>query len=140
MKNKLIISILVIAGIIVFTSQGCKNDDTPETMDFIIKVDSIVHVDTIDTPTPENPFEVLFYGKVGDNECFAFSEFKPVFGLNEITVTLIGEETLRNDCTGDTVYLNGLGAGFYDLTAGDWTINVIQPDGGTPIESDFYVK
>ena len=137
MKINLIISILIITGIIVFTSQGCKKDNTPETKNFIIKVDSIVHADTMDSTAV---LEVLFYGKIGDNECFTFSEFKPVFGLNKITVTVMGEETLKNDCSGGPIYLDGKGVGFYDLTKGDWTINVLQPAGETPIESDFYVK
>ena len=137
MKINLIISILIISGIIVFTSQGCKKDDTPETEDFIINIDSIMHADTVDST---DVFEVLFYGKVGDNECFAFSEFKPVFGLNEITVTVLGKETIKNDCSGGPVYLDGKGVGFYDLTVGNWTINVLQPEGETPIVSDFYVK
>ena len=55
-----------------------------------------MHADTVDST---DVFEVLFYGKVGDNECFAFSEFKPVFGLNEITVTVMGKETIKNDCS-----------------------------------------
>jgi len=137
MKINLIISILIITGIIVFTSQGCKKDNSPETKDFIINVDSIVHADTIDSTAV---LEVFFYGKIGDNECFAFKEFTPVFGLNKITVTVVGEETLKNDCSGGPVYLDGKGVGFYDLTKGNWTINVIEPEGGTPIESDFYVK
>lgn len=137
MKSKFIISILVITGIFLISNQGCKKDDTPETRDFIIKVDSISHSDTISSA---DAFEVLFYGKVGDNNCFTFKEFQPAFGADFINITLYGTETIKNDCSGDPVYLNGQGAAFTDLTPGEWTLNVLQPSGITPIVSKVYVE
>lgn len=137
MKSKIIISILAITAILLITSQGCKKDDTPDTIDFIIKVDSISHADTINSA---DAFEVLFYGKIGDNVCFAFKEFAPAFGANFINVTLYGTETIKNDCSGGPVNLDGKGAAFTDMTPGEWTLNVLQPNGITPIESKVYVK
>jgi hypothetical protein len=137
MKSRFIISILFITGIIAFTSQGCNKEDRPDTKDFIIKVDSISHADTINSG---DEFEVLFYGKIGDNNCFAFKEFAPAFGADFINVTLYGTETIKNDCSGSPVYVDGNIAAFYDMTPGEWTLYVLQPDGITPIESIVYVK
>jgi len=137
MKSKIIISVLVIAGFFLILNQGCKKDDTPETRDFIILVDSISHADTISSA---DAFEVLFYGKVGENDCFAFKEFQPAFGADFINITLYGTETIRNDCSGGPVFLNGQGAAFTDLTPGEWTLNVLQPSGITSIVSKVYVE
>jgi hypothetical protein len=137
MKSKIIISILFIASIILFSSQGCKKDDDPDTVQFTIKVDSISHPDTINS---NDLFEVDFFGKIGDNECFQFSEFSPAFGADFINITVYGAETIRNDCAGGPVYLDGRGASFSDMTQGEWSINVFQPAGVAPIVSKVYVK
>jgi hypothetical protein len=137
MKSRFIISILVIIGVIMISNQGCNKDDSPDTVEYIIKVDSIVHPDTINS---SDLFEVNFYGKVGDNDCFEFTKFSPAFGADFINVTLYGTETIKNDCAGGPVYLNGQGASFADMTPGEWTLNVFQPEGVPPIESKVYVK
>ena len=137
MKSNIIISVLLIAGVILISNQGCKKDDSPDTIDFIIKVDSISHADTIFST---DLFEVDFYGKIGDNECFTFSSFLPAFGADFINVTVYGTETIRNDCAGGPVYLDGKGASFSEMTPGEWTLNVLQPAGIAPIVSKVYVK
>jgi hypothetical protein len=137
MKSSFIISILVIIGVIMISNQGCKKDDSPNTKDFIIKVDSIQHADTIFST---DLFEVDFFGKIGDNDCFAFSQFSPAFGADFINITVYGTETIKNDCAGGPVYLNGQGASFSDMTPGEWTLNIFQPEGVSPIESKVYVK
>lgn len=137
MKSRIIISILFAFSLVAIMNQGCKKDDTPDTSEYIIKVDSIVHLDTINAL---DLFEVNFYGKVGDNDCFEFTKFSPAFGADFINITLYGTETIKNDCAGGPVYLDGQGASFSDLTAGMWTLNVFQPYGIPPIESTVYVK
>ena len=137
MKSSIIISVLLITSIILFSSLGCKKNDDPDTVQFIIKVDSISHADTINST---DLLEVDFFGKIGDNECFQFSEFSPAFGADFINITVYGTETIRNDCGGGPVYLDGKGASFSDMTQGEWTINVFQPAGVTPIISKVYVK
>jgi len=137
MKLKIILSVLMILGLVVVTIQGCKKDDTPDTHDFIIKVDSITHADTINS---SDLFEVQFYGKIGDNDCFEFLEFRPAFGADFINVTVYGSETIKNDCGGGPVYLDGKGASFSEMTPGEWTLNVFQPAGIAPIESKVFVK
>ena len=136
MKSKIIVSILFIISIILISSQGCKNND-PDTVQFIIKVDSVSHADTINST---DLFEVEFFGKIGDNECFQFSEFYPAFGADFINITVYGTETIKNDCGGGPVYLDGNAAGFSDMTQGEWTLNVLQPAGVAPLSSTVYVK
>ena len=69
-----------------------------------------------------------------------FSEFYPAFGADFINITVYGTEIIRNDCGGGTVYLDGRGASFSDLTQGEWTLTVLQPAGIAPIVSKVYVK
>lgn len=137
MKSRIIISVLFIISFLTFIIQGCKKDDTADTTEFIIKIDSITHLDTINS---SDFFEVKFYGKIGDNDCFTFSNFSPAFGADFINVTVYGTETIKNDCAGGSVYLDGQGASFSDMTPGVWTLNVFQPYGLPPIESTVYVK
>ncbi len=135
MKQRLLISLLVIIGLIAISGQGCNKED--DTISYIIKVDSITHADTI---VAADGFEVRFYGKIGDNDCYEFLKFDNGFGPQEINVTVYGLETIRNDCQGGPVMLNGKGAIYFDMTSGDWTIRVHQPDGVSYIESSVYVR
>jgi hypothetical protein len=133
---KKVIAIFTILGLVslIYFSSGCKKED--EKVEFVMKVDSIQHADTINVG---DVFEIFFYAEIGPNECFAFKRFEPAFGPSNMQFTLYGEETKKSDCGGGEQYLNGAGAGLTDMTAGDWTITVIQPAGVTNIESKVHV-
>lgn len=134
--NKISFAILtaVFIGVIAYFSTGCKK--SPTVTEYTIKVDSVQHADTINLGAT---FEVLFYAKIGDNDCYEFARFDPVFGMNLIEVTLIGKHTDRSDCVDGARYLNPGAVGFTDLSQGDWTLKVIEPE-GVPLESTVYVK
>lgn len=137
MKKSLTIVLVLVFASVIYLSTGCKKDNQPDTVEFLIKVDSIVHADTISLG---EKFEVYFYGPVGPNDCFDFLRFVPGFGLNAMNFTLYGIETLRGDCDGGPVYLNGGGVALDDLTVGEWTIQVNQPAGVLPLISKVYVR
>jgi len=136
--NKLVtITIVLILSSVVYLTSGCKKDNEPDSVEYVIKVDSIVHPDTIKVG---EKLEVYFYGVVGPNDCYEFLRFVPGFGPNAINFTLYGLQTLRSDCEGDPIYMNGGGVALQDMTVGDWSIQVNQPDGVQPIMSSVYVR
>ena len=134
-KTTTIILVLIIGSFIYF-STGCKKDNEPETVESIMLVDSIQHLDTIKSG---EVFEVLFYGPIGPNNCYSFSRFVPAFGLDAMNFTLYSLETKRDDCEGGEVYLNGQGVGITDMTPGVWSIQVNQPEGNAPILSSVVI-
>jgi hypothetical protein len=136
--NKLLslVSVLIFTSAIYLTS-GCKKDDGPQTVQYIIQVDSIVHADTIKVG---EKFEVYFYGPLGYNDCYEFEKFVPGFGPFAMNFTLYGLETISNNCEGNPKYMNGEGVAIQDMTEGEWSIQVNQPEGVQPIMSKVYVR
>lgn len=136
--NKTILILLVVAiSAITYMSSGCKKDNTPEKVEYIMQIDSILHADTI---TLGEVFEVYFFGPIGPNNCYDFLRFTPEFGLNQMAFTLYGVEEKRDDCAGSEKYMNGQGAGLTDMTQGEWEITVFQPAGVDTIRSSVFVK
>lgn len=134
-KTSLIILTALFIVVVAYLSTGCK-EDPPAVTEFIVKVDSTQHTDTINVG---EIFEVFFFGPLGDTDCYEFDRLEPAFGFNLIEVKAIGKHTARDNCNNILQYMQAA-AGFQDLTAGDWTLRVIQPDGGTPLESMVHVK
>lgn len=135
MKNLIVLAVVLGLASMIYLSTGCKKED--EKVEYVMLVDSIQHADTINVG---DVFEILFYAKIGPNECFQFKRYEPAFGPSNMQFTLYGEETKKSDCSGGAQYMNGGGIGLTDLTAGDWLITVLQPTGVAPIESDVYVR
>lgn len=135
--NKLSYFVLGALSLIILLSlnTGCKKD--PAVSEFVIATDSVVHADTISSG---DQFNIEFYGKVGDNNCYEFLKIDPAFGADFIEISLIGQFTDRNDCSGNPVYMNPVAAGFTDMTPGLWTIKVLQPDGKPTQESTVFVE
>ena len=137
MSKTLTIALILVIGSVIYLSTGCAKDKDPEVIEFVMQVDSIQHADTI---TAGEVFEIRFFGVIGPNDCFEFSRFEPGFGPDNMNFTLYAKETKRDDCGGAGQYLNGGGVGITDATAGDWTIQVNQPEGIAPIMSTVHVK
>ena len=136
--NKLVslFLILIVAATVCF-SAGCNKETTYETVEYQMQIDSITHADTI---TFGEDFTVYFYGPIGPNSCFGVSRFVPQFALNAMGFVVYGLETKRSDCSGSFQYMNGADATLSDLTPGDWTITVYEPEGISPIQSKVYIK
>jgi hypothetical protein len=136
--NKLSIILLTIfsIGVISFFSTGCKKD-SPKVTEFIITVDSVKHADTINVG---EAFETNYYASIGNSDCYEFSKVENEFGTNLIEVTLIGKFTERDNCQPGNQYLNPATVNFTDLTAGDWKLKVLQPEGISALESFVHVK
>lgn len=137
MSKTLTIALILILSSVIYLSSGCKKDSDPDVRKFIMAVDSVQHADTI---TFGEIFEIKFYGVIGPNDCYEFDRFEPAFGLDNMEFTLYAKETKRDDCAGAGQYLNGGGVGITDVTAGEWSITVKQPEGVAPLVSTVFVK
>lgn len=136
--NRLLTVVLVLVfSSAIYLLSGCKKDKEPETIEYIIKVDSITHADTIQVG---EKFEIYFYGYAGLNDCYAFERFVPGFGPNAMNFTLYGLQTIQDVCEGNPQYMNGEGVAIQDMTEGEWSIQVNQPEGVEPIYSKVFVK
>ncbi len=135
MKNVLTVAVILALGSLIYFSSGCKKEDTK--VEYVMLVDSVHHADTINVG---DIFEIFFYAKIGPNECYAFKRYVPAFGPSNMQFTLYGEETQKDGCGGGEQYLDGGGIGLTDMTAGDWTITVLQPTGVDPLESTVFVN
>ena len=136
MKKTTIAVLILFFTSVVYFSTGCNKKNEPEKVEYIIQIDSIQHADTVKAG---EVFEIRFYGPLGYNDCYEFSRFLPEFGQNSMYFTLYGEQTIKDDCTGNPKYLNGQGAGIQDLTEGEWSITVYQPEGVIPIKDKVVV-
>lgn len=137
MHKTLTIAFVLLLGTVILLSSSCKKDNDPDVREFIMLVDSVSHPDTI---TLGEVFEIKFFGVIGPNDCYEFSKFEPAFGIDNMEFTLYAKEYKRDECVGAGQYLSGGGVGITDVTAGDWSVTVIQPEGAAPLESSFYVK
>lgn len=139
-KHTLLLSaILLMAGLLVWTS-GCKEDDGPQP-DFLIKIDSIVFADTIQTT---DTLSVKFYGEIGPNGCYQFNRFEQVGlnggdPLNSIKFQVWGRYEDTGNCTDAISYMNGNEIGINGFVTGNYNILVVQPDGSI-MSGLVYVK
>lgn len=136
-KTGLTILSAMLIGTLVYFSSGCKKEDSPQVTEFTIKVDSTHHADTISVG---DAFQIDFYGKVGDNDCYEFFEVEHAFDVNLIEVRLKGKHTERDNCVDGLVYLNPAEISFNGIPEGTYTLQVNQPEGQAPMESEFVVK
>lgn len=121
---------------LLFGTYGCKTND-PDTVEYIISIDSILHADTI---TAGDVLDIKFYGTIGENGCYAFERFEPVYNNNVLSITSWGLHTESEMCTQQIQQLNGLSLQVSDLPAGNITIEAIQPDNESPLIQEVFVK
>lgn len=135
--NKSLIIVLVLAlASLIYLSTGCKKDEEPQTVEYLMLVDSLVHADTINVG---EKLEIRFYGPIGPNACYSFSRFVPGFGLNAMNFTLYGSQIISDTCGGNPRYNSGEGVAIDDMTVGEWSILVNQPEGVLPLTSKVIV-
>lgn len=137
MHKSLTIAFVLLLGTVILVSSSCNKDNDTDVREFVMSVDSVSHADTI---VLGELFEIKFFGVIGPNDCYKFSKFEPSFGLDNMEFKLYAKENKRDDCGGAGQYMNGGGVTITDVTAGAWTITVLQPEGVAPLESSFYVK
>lgn len=117
---------------------GCGKKAT-DTEEYLIKVDSIIHPDTV---AAGKSFAVKFYGTIGSNGCYRFLRFETERSAGLTKVWTVGERK-----TGQNVmcpeYLPKLDGTVLNLMApdtGSFTIAVINPGLGNVLNSTVVVR
>lgn len=133
----IITSILVLA---VYLSTGCKKEDDTNT-EFIILVDSLRMPDTVSFGSM---LEIDFYGLVGTNDCYTFSQVKQLESTsvdpqNSIRFQLYGDYVDNGNCQGGGVYMNPVTTTLSGMLPGTFAVLVQQPD-GTVMTGFTYVE
>ena len=125
----------------VLVWSGCKKDDGPEIKEYIIQIDSVVHVDTINFG---DDLSIRFYGLIGEDDCYAFDRLDADYvqiesKKGELSVTSWGKHTSNETCTTQTIYMNGSELLVSEIPAGDLVVIAVQPD-GTAITQNVFIK
>lgn len=136
-KSTIILTLLTIFSIILFISTSCKKDDPKPTQEnYVIKIDSISHPDTI---AVGDTLRILFYGLVGENSCYQFAQWDNEFDVDLIQLTTMGVHYLNRTCADGKTYLDGAEYSLRGIPKGPYNIKIVQPDNST-LDSQLYVK
>jgi hypothetical protein len=133
-----IIQKLMIAGLMIYLSghfSSCQKDEDYEY--FLIQVDSVSIPETI---LANQPFELEFFGYIGHNGCYSFSEFFSEKQNKTILVETLGKLNVKSTiCSDVMVYLNGKKFEFMLEEAGSYKLRIKQPN-GTFLERQILVE
>jgi len=103
---------------------SCKKEIDTEYNYFLIPIDSVAVPDTVKT---SKPFEITFFGLVGTNGCYSFSEFVVQKLDNEITIEAWGKNKKEAQiCPQVMVYLRGKKMNYSLSEPGEYLIKVKQ--------------
>ena len=111
----------------------CKKDKETQ---FIILVDSILVADTI---TVGEDLVIEFFGTIGNDGCHSFSHVEDNSEGNVLAFTMYGVNSGAKECPDVIVKLDGTTITVSNLTQGDYTIEITQPDQSVLTET-FFVK
>ncbi|MAE08365.1 MAG: hypothetical protein CL661_06350 [Bacteroidetes bacterium] len=138
MNKNILTAFAVMISLTVIIWSGCKKDNGPKIEEFIIQIDSMIHLDTINFG---DTLSIKFYGVVGPNGCYAFDELVAEYFIeaNELAVESWGMQTFLDVCTQGEIYMNGKELLVTEIPVGDLTIVAVQPDGPN-ISQNVYIK
>ncbi len=137
MNKKITFVLILILSSVIYLSSGCKKDSNTDVREFKMAIDSTQHADTI---ALGEIFEIKFFGVLGPNDCYEYARHESAFGLDIMEFTLYAKEIKRDDCGGGGRYLNGGSLSITELTVGEWSIKVNQPEGIAPLNSKVFIK
>ncbi len=137
MKSKIsfytgLIITAILGYMVLFTSCVKFEDEEEQYTYFLIEVDSISLADTM---TITDTLFISFYGTVGTDNCYSFSHFYPEINLDTIDVEVWGKQAPVENCTSDTIYLEGEQLQVFNFFEGTYFVHVKQPDGSILTDS-----
>ncbi len=128
----------MIAGLVIFLSgyfSSCQKDEDYEY--FLIQVDSVSIPETI---LANQSFELEFFGYIGYNGCYSFSEFVSEKQNKTILVEAQGKLNVKSTiCSDVMVGLNGEKLSLLLKETGNYNLKIKQPD-GTFLERQILVE
>lgn len=127
-------SLLVFVTLVI----GCAKKGT-DTEEYLIKVDSIFHPDTV---AAGKSFAVKFYGTIGPNGCYRFLRFETERSAGLIKVWTVGERKTGQNvmCPEYLPMLNGTVLNLMAPDSGSFNIAVINPGLGNVLNSTVEVR
>jgi len=130
-------SALVIASLLALTI-GCKNN-ARNTEEFLIRVDSIVHPDTV---AAGKSFDIAFHGVIGPNGCYRFLRFEKERHAGELKIWAVGERKTGQNliCPEYLPMLEGIKLNVVAPDTGVLNIKVINPGLGNILKSSVIVR
>ncbi len=133
-----IIQKLMFAGLMIFLSghfSSCQKDEDYEY--FLIQVDSVSIPETI---LANQSFELEFFGYIGHNGCYSFSEFVSEKQNRTILVEAWGKLNVKSTiCPDVMVGLNGEKLSLLLKETGNYNLKIKQPN-GTFLERQILVE
>lgn len=105
---------------------SCKKEIDTEYNYFLIPMDSVAVPDTVKT---NKPFDIAFFGLVGTNGCYSFSEFVVQKQDNEIKIEAWGKiKKGAQICPDVMVYLRGKKMNYSLSEPGEYRLKVKQDE------------
>ena len=136
MKSKInfytVLIITTILGYMIISTSCLKNEQEEQDTYFLVEVDSIAFADTISTT---DTLSISFYGTIGNNGCYSFSNFYPVTNEDTLDIEVWGKLAPGEDCASVMVYLEGEQLNVINFDEGTFFVHVRQPGGGLLIDS-----
>ncbi len=129
MKYLNILAILII-GVSISLLSSCKKDSGPQFTESVMLIDSITYPDTV---AFGDKLPIQFYGVIGDG-CDYFSRFEEVElddtdPANTFKIRIYRKTEEGVACTEQIKYLEDAIINLTGMTAGNFYIKVVQPNG-----------
>ncbi len=142
-QNRLIMIVFklssILAGLVFLLGlfSSCEKEPKADYKSFLIQVDSIQLPDEISVNTS---FDISFYGTIGTNGCYKFSEFRTEKLNTDILIETWGKLDLKSEiCPSVMVFLNGKKSNYLIEEAGSYMIKIKQP-GNSFLEKQIIVE
>ena len=136
MKSKIsfytVLIITTILGYMIISTSCLKNEQKEQITYFLVEVDSIAFADTIST---NDTLSISFYGTIGNNGCYSFSNFYPVTNEDTIDIEVWAQLAPGENCASVMVYLEGEQLNIINFDEGTFFVHVRQPGGGLLTDS-----
>jgi hypothetical protein len=137
MKNSYLLAMLALIAFVI-TISSCKKNDDPQIDETVLKIDSIIHLDTIGLGGTLN---IQFYGVLGDG-CDYFSriaeeELDDNDIKNTFKIKILKKRLDNGACSEEIKYLEDAYINLTGMLSGDFVIKVVQPDGSFLIGNVF---
>jgi len=130
--------ILLLSILIVSLSFSACNLKSDTNNDFLIKVDSIHTPEIINSG---RPFNLVFYGTIGFNECYSLTNFDLGYDRNDIIIQVWGKfDYKEGKCPEGIVTINGQEYQTTIYLPGNYRIVIFEPDNSVLIKQISVVE
>lgn len=124
------ILIILLIGVSISLTSSCKKDSDPQFVESVMLIDSITYPDTV---AFGDKLPIQFYGVLG-NGCDYFSRFEEVElndndPANTFKVRIYRKTEQGVNCTEQIKYLEDAIINLSGMSAGNFYIKVVQPNG-----------